>query len=558
MFWTMPLIIFVVLLFLATLYHAFPITPFYFFRLTGFFKVIFFLTFYYSVVYSFLFIAGWIASGLFSSFLPSVKTYGMIALVVVSIIAGFTTLQKVITGIGYALIPNANGPPEAVFVGPINVLDDMLQNVTKPVRARVFLSYNATRQFSREKTLMDDVEAVRAVAKDYRELGMQSMSDWDIERYLVESKTKDPQALRDIAAVLKSPGWSHRVDTCRLLVELNADLPDIMEALMEVAANDPEEDVRIRASNALCVIAPEEKWLEEFALRKIESGNPVGVQILHFLSDNDTRVEQAFDRYLKDKRPEIRNAWVSVKSAEGPPCSGSGIPILSILWEDEDIKSSIKSAVLKLMKDPDASIRLAAATVITYSWTARNNPTTARAFEEVLQDPLVLHPLVSCPIDDIRRAASGFVEEHENMFKNKKFQLSVLATIREDPSHVYGMGQSLARALKSTKTASPEVMKEIIAMLKDENYHFCTSAAQILEDMTVDDPKIQMLLVRQLTDRNDPEHAHENVRWKLGSALENIITFSPAVKKELTKLAIGNDEELARIAQRALKIKEDD
>jgi HEAT repeat protein len=568
--WLIPLIVLVALLCIFTLASMFPLSELenYVGYGSGYKAGFSGFTFLLSIPFFYLLV--WCALLLFPQL--SVWLRGVISLVVALLIVGWTVVNGYAAAVGAAGGARVTGGDELML--PVVLVEKVLFFVTGPVRANHYIAHledadpavreravSAAYMFVRKGRGKNNLSYIRSMAKAFSNSSNEDERT-SLASSLAASETNDREALLTITAVLKSPDAICRAQAADLLGELEPALPEIVEALMTVAQTDPDYEVRYHVGAALARIVPEEARLEALLLAAIERGEPWGARVLYLLNTQDPRVAAAFVCFLKDNRPAVLCAWLDAALNEAT--------LINWLMQYWSHGPMLRATMLKLMHDADRSVRAAAIKAAARVFT--NDTEALLIFIEALsdsteeirydalsgirasaaRDPRIARALLRALMDSdpkLRFSLAQHLLEFD--LDDPQIQLGVVAVIRDNTDDVDFM---LTNELAEAKPQTPAVLAALAELLKHRNPWVRFAGAKILGFANVQDARIQVMLVRQLTDtegdgmdRPGPEAAE---------ALASIHPLAPETVAALKRLAQGSDESIAETARDLLKPRE--
>jgi hypothetical protein len=535
------------------------------------------IPFYYLVVFGLL--------SMFLSISPSLRC--VISIAVTILIVGYTFVTSYIVGLAQMANNHVSGGDELML--PVVQIEKALFFVTGPLRANYYIeriedadpivrtkAAEEVQSLTMDGWRKHDPALMRVLAKALR-----NSSDNKNGGYLMSSliacETNDREALLDIAAALKSPDAVARTKAADLFARLKPALPEVIEALMTVAESDADRQVRYHAAEALIIIASKDKRFEVLVLAAIERGEPWGAQVLYDLNTADPRVPAAFVRFLKDRRPEVRTAWlasiedVHTELHDLVRASGDHAPLIGTLMGDPVQGPVLRTTMLQLTRDPDLSVRAAAIKAITRAFphedealdafiAALQGPTEeiilgalfAIESNNAMKDPRIPRALLQA----IKHSDSGVryrlaMSLSELEVNDQAIQLGLIEVIRDNSEDV---GQVLRDSHAWEKPLTPAVRNALAELLTHHNPWVRITGIQILGYANVQDPRIQLLLVKQLTNREGEDM--DQLRREAADALGAIHPLSPQAIAELKRLAQGPNGSVAETARDILKERE--
>jgi HEAT repeat protein len=509
---------------------------------------------------------------------------GVISLVVTLLIFGWTAVNGYAAGVAAGGGAKVEGGDELML--PVVQLERFLFFITGPIRTNHYLNHledanqNTRREavseissLAREGRRTHDLSLIRIMAKAFKNSPDQDERQ-ELAGSLFASETNDREALQNIVSVLKSPDIVCRIQAAILLGNLKPALPEAAEALLAVVEVDPEPDVRYHAAKALAFgMRNKDARLQNSLLAAIERGEPWGAEVLNDIDQCDPRVPEAFIRFLNDKRPAVRSAWLNEVEKEHKEIRDSfathGI-CGSRLVKDPVHGPALRSIMLELTRDSDLSVRASAIKAVTRAF-----PKDAEAldvFIAALQNPN--KEICRSALDGIEKNGSrdprvtrALLQAMKNAdrdthwslalqlikcdMSDPQIQLGMVEVIRDNTKEIDDM---VAVELANAKPHTPKVIEALAGLLTHHNTWVRAAGAKILGDINVQDARIQVLLVKQLT--SGEGEGMFDLRYEVRAALRHIHPLSSQAVAELSRLAQGSDEELARTAQDLLKSKE--
>jgi hypothetical protein len=600
--WLIPLITLVVLLCIFTLGSASPLSSLgrYVHYDWGYNTGVSYFTLLVSMVFYYLLVFGALSLlTLVIGISPWIR--GGISLVVALLIAGYTIISGIGAGIAAAGGNIVGSGDEAMR--PLVKVEKMLFLITSPLRMNHYRSHLedadpkvAEKVFSEVFSLSGgdnrkhDVELIRVMAKAFNNSTADYVRDY-LTNSLVESETNDSEALLTIASALTSPTADYRKEAVLLLGKLKAALPGVIDALRAVATTDPDLDVRHLATEALTTLAPQDKQPEALALAAIERGDPWGAQVLYDLNKADPRVPAALDRFLKDKRPALRAAWLDavhsdrldlepgtalrstmLKLTRDPDASVRAAAIRAVTDAFYDDTEALRPTLLKLTRDPDVSVRAEALKAVTRAFP--RDAEVLQAFVETIEDPkdenkvLALAGIEASRSKEprITRALLKAVQDCGDPERRKilafdlskcdlsdpQIQLAVIAVIRDSTE---GVDFILSQGLSLAELRAPAVLDALAKLLENPNPRIRAMGAKILGSTNVQNASVQLMMVRVLAGLED--YRNDWARQEVTDALSHIDPLSAQAIAELKRLVQSPDEGVANSARYLLmKLKE--